>query len=151
MVTYKEVLGINAAEFIAKGVEIGYTEIDKAMGRSALAPHLRPSTWLNIIGGAIVQIGALYARVRSPWDIILVSAGAHNETQIVDYLMEYLAPTAPLAARVTYKPGVGVTPTTTVPKLKGVTPSLQPQVGLDHSFGYREVVGPSYDTTPYPS
>lgn len=102
MVSRNEALGINGAEFVAKGLERGFVEIDKATGREALAPHLRPSTWINIIWGTGVQLFTVMRRVRGPWDLIGVSEGAHHLTKIVDYLEEYVAP--PVAARVVYRP-----------------------------------------------
>jgi len=109
MVTYVEVAGINGAEFIAKGLERGFEEIDVVTNRALLKPHLRPSTWLNVGMGLATQLGAVFARIRRPWDLILVAEGSHHLTKIVDYVEEYVTP-APAAAaraaaaRVVYRP-----------------------------------------------
>jgi len=86
----KEVIGINGAQFIAKGLERIFVAVDTYMGRSTLKPHLRASTWLNVAIGMGVQLGALYTRMSSPNDIIMVSEGAHHLTKIVDYVEEYV-------------------------------------------------------------
>lgn len=98
MVTYVEVAGINGAEFTAKGLERVFEEIDTVMARAALKPHLRPSTWLNVGIGLATQLGAVFARVRRPWDLILVAEGAHHLTKIIDYVEEYVSPTPAAAA-----------------------------------------------------
>ena len=124
MVTYTEVLGIDGGEFIAKGIERGLVELDKYMGKEAEPPHWRPSTWINLLWGVGAQVGALWARVSAPWDLILVAEGAHHLTKLVDYLEEYVGAPPVAGIRVEYRK---------------TGPTTPPAAG----------VGPSYSRVPY--
>lgn len=91
--TTPQVLGINGGEFVAKGLERVYVEVDKYMGKAAQVPHLRPSTWLNVLTGVGTQLAAVYFRqIRPPYDLAMVAEGAHHLTKIVDYVEEYITP-----------------------------------------------------------
>jgi len=105
MVNWKDVGIVYGGQHIAKGIERGFVEIDRATGREALAPHSRPSTWLNIGLGIGLPLLAVMARVKAPWDLVLVSMGGHMTTKVWDYAEEYVG--SPGGGTLTYKPAGG--------------------------------------------
>ena len=80
---------------VAKGIERlgiaidGYT---KRVGK----PHLRPSTYINILGGLGLAFGPNYVRAMAPAKDFGVVAGAHMVNKVWDYLEEYVPVTAPV-------------------------------------------------------
>jgi len=108
MVTWKDVGIVYGGQHIAKGLERGFVEIDRATGREALAPHERPSTWLNIGLGIGLPLLAVLVKVRDPWGLVLVSMGGHMTTKVWDYAEEYLgSPGGGSSPAYTYKPAGG--------------------------------------------
>ena len=90
---------------VAKGIERlgiaidGYT---KRVGK----PHLRPSTYINVLGGLGLAFGPEYARASPGVKDFGVVAGAHMVNKVWDYLEEYVP--VPVAGRTTpadYQPG----------------------------------------------
>lgn len=77
---------------VAKGIERlgiaidGYT---KRVGK----PHLRPSTYINILGGLTLALGPDYVRAMAPAKDFGVVAGAHMVNKFWDYLEEYVPAT----------------------------------------------------------
>jgi len=117
MITYTEVGIIYGCSHIAKGVERGLVELDKAVGRALLKPHARPSTWV-VLGTSIVSpILALTWLKRQPAAALgLVAFGAHASTKVWDYVEEYAVAMSPGSSYEEY------TPTgTEAEKKKGVT------------------------------
>jgi hypothetical protein len=93
---------VYGSQAVAKGLERLFVEIDKYMGRSALKPHLRPSTYLNVAGGGLaLPYAADKMKVSSTTEKFADVAGGHMFNKIWDYLEEYMA-------------GLGGTTTTTV-------------------------------------
>jgi len=88
MVTWKDVGVVYGGQHIAKGLERGFVEVDRAVGREALAPHERPSTWLNMGLGIGLPLLAVLTKVRDPWGLVLVSMGGHMTTKVWDYAEE---------------------------------------------------------------
>lgn len=116
MVTYREVGIIYGGQHIGKGLTRGFVEIDKAMEREALKPHLRPSTWLNLGLGVGLPLISVFAKLRDPWDDLLVLAGGFTSTKVWDYAEEYVAAS----------PSPGGTPPGYVPVPPGYTPVPPP-------------------------
>jgi len=83
---------------VAKGIERvgifidGYT---KRVGK----PHLRPSTYINVLGGLGLAFGPNYVRAMAPAKDFGVVAGAHMVNKVWDYLEEYVP--VPVAGRTT--------------------------------------------------
>ena len=94
----KGLLGIYGPDWIAKGLERGFKQIDIVTGRAALPAHLRPSFWLNLAGMSGGILGGL--KLREPWDLVAAVMGAHMSTTMMDYAEEYVAP----ALRVIFAP-----------------------------------------------
>ena len=74
---------------VAKGIERigiaidGYT---KRVGK----PHLRPSSYINILGGLGLVYGPDYVRAMAPAKDFGVVAGAHMFNKVWDYVEEYI-------------------------------------------------------------
>ena len=101
----KMILGINGTQIVAKGVERAVVEVDKAMLKTGLKPHLRPSTWINILGGMAVQAAALYMKkIKEPVKLYMMIGGSNMVSKVVDYAEEYIPVTASagLGTRVVY-------------------------------------------------
>lgn len=117
-VSYREIGVVYGAQHLAKGAERGFEEIDTYMGKSALKPHERPSTWLNMGLGFGLPIITYLARrrIKTPWDLLLISAGGHMSTKVWDYAEEYatIPVTAAAMTRPRYVPTQVVTPTPSV-------------------------------------
>jgi len=103
VVTYKEVGVVYAGQFVAKGAELGFDQVDIYTGKTGIQPHLRPSTWLNMGLGVVLPIASVMLKLRSPWDMVLISMGGHMMTKVVDYAQEYMPAAA--AGAVSYGAG----------------------------------------------
>lgn len=88
---------ILGSQAIAKGIErLGFF-IDQTMGRAALKPIGRPSTYINVVGGLGLVFGPEYLRVTGTTKDVAEIAGGHMANQVWDYVEEYMAPAAPAA------------------------------------------------------
>lgn len=96
MIPGKEVLGINGTQFIAKGAQVGLDALDGYLGKADAPIHLKPSVWVNIGGGILLQGLAMWKKVKRPLDLYLVVAGSNMLTKSVDYAQEALM-AAPVA------------------------------------------------------
>lgn len=121
MVTYMEIGVVYGAEHIAKGAERSFEEVDKYAGVSALKPHQRWSTWLNMGFGFGLPIITYLARkrIKTPWDLLLIAAGGHMSTKVWDYAEEYATPVVAATVPPRYVPTPSaparVVPTPSVP------------------------------------
>lgn len=80
------------SQAIAKGIErLGFF-IDQKMGRAALKPIGRPSTYINVVGGLGLVFGPEYLRVTGTTKDVAEIAGGHMANQVWDYVEEYMAP-----------------------------------------------------------
>ena len=84
---------------VAKGIERIGIAIDGYTKRVG-APHLRPSTYINVLGGLGLVYGPEYVRAMAPARDFGVVTGAHMFNKVWDYVEEYVA---------------GITPPATVP------------------------------------
>jgi len=83
---------------VAKGIErlgIAIDGFTKRVGK----PHLRPSTYINVLGGLGLAYGPEYARSSERVKDFGVVAGAHMVNKVWDYLEEYVP--VPVAGRTT--------------------------------------------------
>ena len=110
MVDFKKKGVIFGSQAIAKGIERLAIEVDTMMARTG-APHLRPSTYINLGGGLALAFGPEYMRAGSTVKEVGEIAGFHMVNKVWDYLEEYMTP-APAAG----VPGAGA----------GYTPRFQP-------------------------
>ncbi len=80
---------------VAKGIErlgIAIDGFTKRVGK----PHLRPSTYINVLGGLGLAFAPNYVRAMAPAKDFGVVAGAHMVNKVWDYLEEYRgAPAVP--------------------------------------------------------
>jgi len=77
--------------------------IDEKMGRAALRPHLRPSTYINLAGGAAaVGVGSTVAPRGA--DEFVSSMGWHMTTKLWPVVEEYLTAPASTPPRHTPPP-----------------------------------------------
>lgn len=92
MAQVKVVTAITGFSFAGKVLERGFVEVDKALNMQAQPPHSRPSTWLNVgVGVAGLVVGGMFLGTKdSPWDLALMTLGAHHLTKVVDYVEEYV-------------------------------------------------------------
>ena len=92
---------IIGSQALAKGVERVAIEVDKYMGKTALRPHLRPSTYINVVGGLAAVFVPNYMRKTGTLPEVLEIMGGHMANQGWDYLEEYMAaaPAAAVSAR----------------------------------------------------
>jgi hypothetical protein len=103
--TWREVGVIYGGQHIAKGLERGFVEVDRYMNRSASPVQERPSTWLNMGLGVGLPLVAMYGKVRSPYNALMVLMGGHFSTKLWDYGEEVLTGVGGGgAARVVYVP-----------------------------------------------
>jgi len=82
-----KVFGFDA---IAKGVERIGVAIDGITKRVG-APHLRPSTYINVLGGLGLAFGPEYAKMSPATKDAGVVIGGHMFNKVWDYLEEYAA------------------------------------------------------------
>lgn len=87
----KEKGTVLASNALAKGVERAALEVDRLMGRSAMAPHGRPSTYINIAGGLALMFGPEYVRTSEAVKDVGNLMGGHMVNQVWDYVEEYMA------------------------------------------------------------
>ena len=80
------------SQALAKGVERLAVFIDQTMGKAALKPIGRPSTYINVLGGLGLVFGPEYLRVTGTTKDVAEIAGGHMANQVWDYLEEYMAP-----------------------------------------------------------
>jgi len=89
MVMLSDKVKLFGYDAVAKGIERigiaidGYT---KRVGK----PHLRPSTYINILGGLGLALGPEYVRAMAPAKDFGVVTGAHMVNKAWDYLEEYI-------------------------------------------------------------
>jgi len=100
MTTWKEVGVVYGGQHIAKGLERGFVEIDKYMKKEAALVQERPSTWLNVGLGIGLPLVAVFGKVKSPYDMLLVLMGGHFSTKLWDYAEEAALAMAPASAAV---------------------------------------------------
>jgi len=108
---------------VAKGIERVAVAIDGYTKRVG-APHLRPSTYINLLGGLGLVYGPEYTKASPTVKDFGVVAGAHMFNKVWDYLEEYVAGATSSAA---------VAPTTGIPvggryaaETPGGAPEFQP-------------------------
>ncbi len=143
MTKRNDVLGIYGAELVAKAAEMGFTAIDRSVGKLTAPIHERPSVWLNMIGGIGIPLVTLWRKVRAPWDLPLIAGGGHLFTKIVDYLREAISPGL----------GLGVTGILETPRIV-YQPAAIVTAGGNQRVHTRAPtivvgVGPSYSYAPY--
>jgi len=88
---------------VAKGIERVGIAIDgytKRVGK----PHLRPSSYINILGGLGLVYGPDYVRAMARAKDFGVVTGAHMFNKVWDYIEEYIPATASEAASSTGVP-----------------------------------------------
>jgi len=85
---------------VAKGVERIGVAIDGFTKRVG-APHLRPSTYINVLGGLGLAYGPEYAKMSAATKDAGVVVGGHMFNKVWDYLEEYVAGLAPAGAQKT--------------------------------------------------
>lgn len=146
MTKRNDVLGIYGAELVAKAAEMGFTAIDRSVGKLTAPIHERPSVWLNMIGGIGIPLVTLWRKVRAPWDLPLIAGGGHLFTKIVDYLREAISPGLGLGVtgiletpRIVYQPAAIVT-TGGNQRVHTRAPSIV--VGVGPSYSYAPYRGP---------
>ena len=100
----KQALGINGTQIIAKVVGEEMVRVDSYMGKTGLKPHLRPSTYINILGGIAAQVMAIkMKKLSDSYRLYLKIGGSNLVSNVVDYAKEYMiAPAAGLGTRVVY-------------------------------------------------
>jgi hypothetical protein len=96
MVVLSEKQKVFGFDAVAKGIERIGVAIDGYTGRIGV-PHLRPSTYINVLGGLGLAFGPEYARMGPGAKDAGVLVGGHMFNKVWDYLEEYL-PVAPPAA-----------------------------------------------------
>jgi len=125
MVDYKKKGVVFGSQAIAKGIERLSVEVDRMMARTG-APHTRPSTYINLVGGLALALGPDYVRTGPTVKEVGEIAGFHMVNKVWDYLEEYMAP-APAAG----VPGAAVqyakyTPTYMAAESPGGAPEFYP-------------------------
>jgi hypothetical protein len=111
---WREVGLIVGGQHIFKGIERGFEEVDRYMGKAAAPVAERPSTWLNIGGGlALILIPRFFKRIPETLDWLFTVGGGHMTTKAWDYIEEAMAvaPVAPAAGL--YVPAGAPTSTST--------------------------------------
>jgi hypothetical protein len=96
MVEIKESGLRGGSQHLGKGIERILVEVDKALGKAGAPVIERPSTWGNILGGALMVVAGAY--VSKPLDEILTEAGWHMTTKVWDAIEEAMAAGAAAAA-----------------------------------------------------
>ena len=80
-----------APQWVAKAIERIGVEVDRATGRLALKPHLRPSFYMDLLG---TGVSLFLARPQSPLSekikIASAIAGGHFSTKMWDFAEEYV-------------------------------------------------------------
>lgn len=79
------------SQAIAKGIERLAIEVDTMMKMTG-APHLRPSTYINLAGGLGLAFGPEYVKAGSTAKEVGEIAGFHMVNKVWDYLEEYMTP-----------------------------------------------------------
>lgn len=97
MVVIGEKAKVFGFDAVAKGIERIGVAIDGYLNRVGV-PHLRPSTYINVLGGLGLAFGPEYARMSPSIKDAGVLVGGHMVNKVWDYLEEYL-PAAPAVAR----------------------------------------------------
>jgi len=117
----RDIGAIYGSQHVAKGLERGFVEVDTYMGAAGKPVAERPSTWLNMGLGIGLPIVAWAAKIKAPWDVVLISMGAHMSTKAWDYAEEALVPAAarPVVVR-------GIVPTWTAAETPGGAPEFYP-------------------------
>ena len=87
------------SQALAKGVERLAVFIDQTMGKAALKPIGRPSTYINVVGGLAMVFGPEYLRVTGTTKDVAEIAGGHMVNQVWDYVEEYMAPATAAATQ----------------------------------------------------
>ena len=85
---YEKELGIGI--FGGKFLSIGFDYVDKVTGKTAASVFSKPSTWLNIGGGALLSALPFFIRMDSKMAMITQSAGFVILSKAVDYLEEIM-------------------------------------------------------------
>ncbi len=121
---------IFGSQAIAKGIERLAVEVDRIMtpaGTPLGAPHTRPSTYINVLGGLGLAFGPEYLRTGPTVKDVGEIAGFHMVNKVWDYLEEYMTP-APAAgipgAGAQFTPGY--TPTFMAAETPGGAPEFYP-------------------------
>jgi len=118
MPTWKEVGLIVGGQHIAKGIERGLVELDRALGKEGAPVHERPSTWINTVGGVALVLLPRFVRMPEEADFVLTALGGHMTTKVWDYVEEAMAPAATAPA---YTPA----PAVFAPASSGAQPAAQ--------------------------
>jgi len=104
----REIAGLYGAEFIAKGLERGFREIDKTVVLPLPSVLAEPSFWLNMILGFGLPLGAFVSkRVGDERLLLLTVWGAHHATTAVEYAEEAMTTVGGAAVSVRYVPPSG--------------------------------------------
>jgi hypothetical protein len=109
---------IVGGQHVAKGIERGLRELDRALGRAAAPVLRRPSTWITALGGVALVLIPRFVRVGGTTDLFLTTLGGHLTTQLWDIAEEAMAGAAAGAAVggfVAAAPITVTTPPTTAP------------------------------------
>lgn len=126
MIDYKKKGVVFGSQAIAKGIERLSIEVDRMLARTG-APHLRPSTYINLAGGLALAFGPEYLRTGATVKEVGEIAGFHMVNKVWDYLEEYMTP-APAAgvpgAAARY--GTRFQPTYTAAETPGGAPEFYP-------------------------
>ena len=94
MPTWKEVGLIVGGQHIAKGIERGLIELDKAVGKEGAPVRERPSTWINVAGGVALVLIPRFVRLPEEGYFVLTALGGHMTTKAWDYVEEAMSPAA---------------------------------------------------------
>jgi len=117
---------INGAQVVGEGIHILGEEIDKQLGKDTAPVLERPSTLVDVVGGAAIQaIGAFALRDGSDEQLVAVVAGSNLLARAVSHIKEFA--TAPKTS-LSYQPSVSViggAPVAAQPAVMQIAPSVR--------------------------
>ena len=118
---WKESGIILGAQHLFKGIETIIEQIDVMAGKSAAPVWQKPSTWINVLGGAALIILPRVKRLPATLDTLLTVGGSYMTTKVWDIIEQAMAAPAPAAVR--FVPAMPVyTPPTPVAAETAPTP-----------------------------